>query len=495
MSSSTTRKSDPPGPPIPSTNWAYQLVLSPWLWAPLVTLGFYLSIPHLPLHRESMTRFFCSHWILYAETGLGFLGLAILLRRAVDFIQENRALKLVVIDAASLESIPSPAERAQSLLSATTNVPAGIRETKLVTRIRETCEYVARRGMGSAVEDHLRYLADLAADHLKSSFAPVRTILWTAPILGILGTILRTAVAFHSIDPDNLDASMPVVLAGLGGTLDGTVLALAVCVVLLLGKTIVERCESQVLAHIERFGISHLAPCLAHEPAADTTDPLAKAETEAAVHLLERTESLVNWQTGLWQEALEDLRRRWLDSAAAQQSQFAAALEQGMGSSLASHSQQLEEARGEFLKAFRAVGLELTRVTAGLQQMGQEHHEIFQKEVAQTWQAMQTQMAAARGEHHDQLAGSVALFQTAVRGWHDDLSKAATAMTAQLQELRRHGELLQNVAGQEEELVRLQTTLTHNLQSVRAMEAFEQSIHSLNAAVHLLTMRTKAHAA
>jgi hypothetical protein len=68
-------------------------------------------------------------------------------------------------------------------------------------------------------------------------------------------------------------------------------------------------------------------------------------------------------------------------------------------------------------------------------------------------------------------------------------------MTAQFRELQRHGEVLSQFAGQEEDLIRLQTTLTHNLQSVRAMEAFEESIHSLNAAVHLLTMRTKAHAA
>ena len=38
-------------------------------------------------------------------------------------------------------------------------------------------------------------------------------------------------------------------------------------------------------------------------------------------------------------------------------------------------------------------------------------------------------------------------------------------------------------------------TETHNLQTVRAVEAFEESIHSLNAAVHMLTIRAKAHAA
>ena len=166
-----------------------------------------------------------------------------------------------------------------------------------------------------------------------------------------------------------------------------------------------------------------------------------------------------------------------------------------MSASLTSHSQQLEEARADFLKAFRAVGLELTRVTAGLQQMGEEHQSLFHREAGQVWEAIQAQIAASRGEHQEQLARSVALLEKAVHGWQDDLARATAAMTAQLHELERHGELLHAVSGHEGDLVRLQTTLTHNLQSVRAMEKFEESIHSLNAAVHLLTMRAKAHAA
>jgi hypothetical protein len=87
------------------------------------------------------------------------------------------------------------------------------------------------------------------------------------------------------------------------------------------------------------------------------------------------------------------------------------------------------------------------------------------------------------------------VIEGAVRGWQEELARTTAAVTAQIHELQRQSELLHHVAGQDDELVRLQTTLTHNLQSVRAMEAFEESIHSLNAAVHLLTMRTKAHAA
>ena len=163
--------------------------------------------------------------------------------------------------------------------------------------------------------------------------------------------------------------------------------------------------------------------------------------------------------------------------------------------SLASHAQQLEAARAEFLAGFRAVGLELSRVTAGLQQMGEEHENIFCKQVTEIWQAMQAQMAAARDDHQSQMARSVALLENTVRGWHEALGRAASGISLQLTELQRHGELLHGVAQHGEQLVRLQTTLAHNLQSVRAVEAFEESIHSLNAAVHMLTIRAKAHAA
>jgi hypothetical protein len=90
---------------------------------------------------------------------------------------------------------------------------------------------------------------------------------------------------------------------------------------------------------------------------------------------------------------------------------------------------------------------------------------------------------------------TIAVFEGAAQGWHKELSRSTAAITAQLQEIQQKSEILRGIAEQEEELVRLQSALTHNLQSVRAVEAFEESIHSLNAAVHMLTIRAKAHAA
>lgn len=495
MSSVTTGKSAGLDETVPPPSLVKAIFLSPWLWGPLLTVAFCQAMPHLAEHREILTRYVFGRLIFYSQTTLFFFAVAILLRKAIGLIPERRALKRVVIDSASLQGIELPADRARSLSAAAANVPVGLRGTKLVERIRAACEYVARRDQSAALEDHLRYLADLAVENLTASFAAVRTITWGVPVLGALGTILSITLAFQSVDPDNLDASVAGAVADLGGAFDPTALSLAMSAWLVFTRLAVERAEGRVLVRVEQFGIEQLAPCFGGEVYIGPVSPLAGAEGEAAVKLVEKTGELIELQTGLWQQALEDLRRRWVETAQQQQAQFAAALEQGMAGSLADHAGQLAETRADFLESFRAVGLELGRITAGLQQMGEEHENLFHQQVVEVWEKMQTQMAAAQSEHQEHLGRSVALLDKAVKGWHGDLSAGTAALASQLQELQRQRETLHEVAGQEQELVRLQTTLTQNLQAVRAIEAFEESIHSLNAAVHMLTMRTKAHAA
>jgi hypothetical protein len=309
------------------------------------------------------------------------------------------------------------------------------------------------------------------------------------------GLVLGIAGTAQAVNPQDLEASIPAVLAGFGAALDPLALALVLVFVLMFGAFLVERGESQVLGKVEQFGISQLAPCFNLSQATGPASPLGAAEAQAAEKLIERTEELIMLQTGLWQEALESLRNRWVETTQTQQSKFSAALEQGMNATLGGHAQQLDEARAEFLKGFRAVGLELMRVTAGLQQMGEDHQGLFQQQVTELWRKMQTELAADRQDHEARMARTIALFEQAAQGWHEDLSRSTSAITAQLLEIQQKSQILQGIAEQEEELVRLQSALAHNLQSVRAVEAFEESIHSLNAAVHMLTIRAKAHAA
>ena len=76
--------------------------------------------------------------------------------------------------------------------------------------------------------------------------------------------------------------------------------------------------------------------------------------------------------------------------------------------------------------------------------------------------------------------------------WNSELSTASQAMTAQVGQLQHQGELLSRIVEQEENLVRLQGTLAENLSAIRSVEAFDETLHNLSAAVHLLTVRSKA---
>ena len=68
------------------------------------------------------------------------------------------------------------------------------------------------------------------------------------------------------------------------------------------------------------------------------------------------------------------------------------------------------------------------------------------------------------------------------------LSKDSSGNVAQ-------GDVLLKLTQQEDGLHGLQTQLNANLQAIRSSGAFEETLHTLNAAVHLLTNRIQSRAA
>lgn len=476
-----------------SADRGIDFLLSPWLWAPALTVGFYQALPRLPFEQTFLNRYFCSHWTLYCEIACFFLGMCILARKGIGLRAESRVLRLPVLEQSELAEHTAPSERAAQLWQTLGSVPAGFRRTKLLERIGAVCEYVVSRKSTQSLEQHLRYLADMAADGLSSSYALVRTITWAIPILGFLGTVIGITMAIANITPEQLETSLTGVTAGLAVAFDTTALALTLSMILVFSTFIIERSENRILSDVEEFGIAELAPALGTD--APAVNPLASAEAQAADQLLKRTEALITWQTDLWQSALESLRGRWLETAEQQQTQFAQVLQQGMSSTLNSHQQQLAEARTELIGGCRLVAQEMARAVDGLQQSAARQQQQFAEEVQKVWGRLHHELAQSQADQAARTAQSVTQLTEAIDGWHGDLSQASTALTNQLVELQRQGEILRDLVAGEAELTRLQGTLRDNLEAVRATQTFEESIHSLNAAVHLLTARARPHAA
>ena len=158
---------------------------------------------------------------------------------------------------------------------------------------------------------------------------------------------------------------------------------------------------------------------------------------------------------------------------------------------LSGHAHDLATVRSEFLNGFRNVATELSQVVSSLQQSTAESQTQFGEQVAATWNKLESHLASVQAEQKSFLGDASRLLSDSMTAWHGDLAAATEAVRSQLAEMQTQSALLKSLNDQTGELDRLQTVLTHNLQTMRAIEAFEETIQSLNAAVHLLTIRSK----
>jgi biopolymer transport protein ExbB/TolQ len=427
--------------------WFESLLGSSLLWGTALTVAVYEAVPYLPVYRDTAERYLCAHWTEYAIIWTFCLGAAALLLRAARLRSERAALAANVLPAETSSDLAAARQR---LARALDFLPGRWRRTHVGRRLGDVCEYLHSRPNADGLEDHLKYLADQSAVRVHESYGFVRTITWAVPILGFLGTVIGITMAIANVTPEQLDTSLSSVTDGLAVAFDTTALALALSMVLVFGCFVVERAEHAVLSRVEDFGVRRLA-VLCPTSGSEVGGTLVDAEHQAARQLVERTESLVTWQTQVWQESLEALRSRWTDTLRQQQDRMGATLTAGMASTLGDHDATLRQFRGEFLEAFRGVAVELRESVADLRDS-------------------QTELARRCEQTVDALRGDLA---------------------QQVAELGRQKDVLLEVVAQEAELTRLQDRLNENLHALRASEALEETLHSLSAAVHLLTARAK----
>lgn len=462
---------------------------SPMLWGTAVTFAFYAALPHLPVHRDLFIRYFCSHPLEYATTGLFFIGLALLASKALRSVVESAGFRNPAKAVRTAERANDPVTTAGNIENSLGAFPEEARRSTIATRIGEVCSYVRGRRTTAGLEEHLKYLAELAADRLHGSYALIRTITWAVPILGFLGTVIGITIAIANVTPEQLDTSLGDVTGGLAVAFDTTALALALSLVLVFASFVVERREQSVLDRVEDFGVRELMPLFPED--ATSSSPLADAERQAAETLLAQTESMVNDQVRVWNESLETMRSRWQETLTAQQSQLDDALSTSIGRTLEEHERRLADTRAEFLNAFESISTTLRDGIATSQTGQRLMQEQFASDLDQTW----SQLRAGLGEMHEQNAARVDTLAEALAerlgGWLTRLEETNESAAEQQVELRRQGEVLLRVVEQEENLARLQQRLDENLDAVRSAETFEEALHELTAAVHLLTARAK----
>jgi hypothetical protein len=148
-----------------------------------------------------------------------------------------------------------------------------------------------------------------------------------------------------------------------------------------------------------------------------------------------------------------------------------------------------QQAAAQLLDRTETLIAEQTRLwQQSLEAIRSRWNESLESQSRQLDAALQDGMSATLTQHAELLAGIRSEFLQGLQAATEQFGRYALA-------LQQHGEALAQVAGQEEQLLRLEERLTRNLEAVRGAEAFDQTLHNLTAAVHLLTARSKPAAA
>ena len=283
-----------------SDTFAAQLLLGG-----LFAVGFYGAVAVMPEQWSFFQRYFCSHPLEYVTTALFFVAMGTLL---LKFVQHGGERGQFQSGIARAVADPTSGVEHTGLARKIDELEPVHQRTWLMRRLSDACAFTRSRGTSAGLEEHLKYLGELASDQLHRSYAFVRTITWAVPILGFLGTVIGITMAIANVTPEQLDSSLGEVTGGLAVAFDTTALALGLSIVMVFASFLVERSEQQLLADVEDFSVRHLPRIFG----TDSSDAAAMGIEPATAQILANAlNTVVDRQTAMWEEQLGEMRIRW----------------------------------------------------------------------------------------------------------------------------------------------------------------------------------------
>jgi len=161
-------------------------------WPLLVGLAacmvFYAAVYQGVLGSEFVRRYFATHPVAFAATGMFFVGLVALLLKLANLVGQFAAMPTIGLDIDRHGSI-SP-EQCGAMLDQVDALPATARRSYLGRRLRDALEYVERHATSEGLDDELKYLSEMDVARQHDSYALSRIIIWAAPMLGFLCTVI-----------------------------------------------------------------------------------------------------------------------------------------------------------------------------------------------------------------------------------------------------------------------------------------------------------------
>jgi flagellar motor component MotA len=207
-------------------------------------------------------------WVNYLELLFFFWGLAIVLIKWRQAGRQRSALMLDILPVALGRQITP--ENVDGFLSYIDGLPARVRESMMVNRIRKGLEMFHAKQNSGDVSGMLSTLSDVDANRNATSYSIVKVFLWAIPILGFIGTVLGLSFAMASFGSTDLDltdtgalkSAVGQITGGLATAFNTTLLGLLLSMILMFPMSAVQKQEEDCLTEIDAFCNEHLLPRL-----------------------------------------------------------------------------------------------------------------------------------------------------------------------------------------------------------------------------------------
>jgi biopolymer transport protein ExbB/TolQ len=396
-----------------------------------------LSLFHFGPLRETPFFRYVAYRVQMAEVTLFCCALGGLLVKLFRLHIEREACRTDILP--RWDGKPIPVDQAANLLASVERQPGRIQGSYLGQRIRALLEFICQRRNVADIDDQMRALADTDAISQENSFSLIRLITWALPILGFLGTVLGITGAISGVTPEALEEGIGAVTNGLAEAFDSTAVALALTMITMFLTSLIEKQEQGLLETVDKYIDRHLA----HRWQRDVYDQAPALALVQRGHeaMIASVESVVQKQAEVWSKALAEPERRAIALQERMLQQLLGGLQQAMEQTLQGHAQ---------------------RLAALEQQSMQAHSQLFQ-----------------------QFAGLAAAVRDTAQQQQQSLTRVSESIAGQ-------AAVLGKLQADEANLVHLQAVLHQNLAALASAGNFEEAVHSLTAAIHLLTSKASS---
>ncbi|HEY3392275.1 MAG TPA: MotA/TolQ/ExbB proton channel family protein [Lacipirellulaceae bacterium] len=481
--------------------WA---VRQPLVWGLVVGAWFYALLYQGVIDSPKLWRYMAGHWVEVVEGAFFFVGMAMLVLRLVEIAGQRKSAALTTLGAVPLGG--QRVEDCEGLMAQLNKLPARIQQSYLARRLREAVEFVRRKGSADSLDAHLRHLEELDAVNMHSAYATLRIIIWAIPILGFLGTVIGITVAITNLSPKALEQSMPDVTKGLGVAFDTTAQALALTMILMFTKALVEKVEGRLLGDVDAKVAQEL---LGRFPVTTVeADPNVAVVRRMSEQVLGAVESLAVRQAEAWRSSIDETHHHWAEMNAATGRLVRDTFSDCIRDNFNTYSKTLDEGAVRHAeKLDRSAQETVGRLREGIEKLAellvealQRHGEVLTKsenDLAQANRQHLSEVEAALGRSMvvaaERQENLVLQSEQLLKEMQIALVEAAGTSLKQQEELVRQGDVLLKVVNATGQIKKLEAALNHNLATVGRVYNFEEMALNLSAAIQLLSARLGHH--